>query len=187
MPNETTVIAIASENAAKINALRGVADAVFGSYRIVAIAAESGVSETPASDVEAIRGCANRLAAMQSSCKEAVDYWVALEGLVERTAFGDFVYGWAAVLKTGRTRPTYGCSGKVMLPTGLIDAMPAGARLSTYVKDTLDADGDSWIDVLGTNGFLTRGLYDRTMEFETAIRCALGSSLHVDNAERVLP
>ncbi|KVE22198.1 NTPase [Burkholderia vietnamiensis] len=183
MPNEATVIAIASENAAKINALRSVAAVVFGSYRIVAVAVESGVSETPTSDAEAIGGCANRLAAMPSFCKDAVDYWVALEGLVERTAFGDFVYGWAAVRKTARPQPTYGCSGKVMLPMGLLDAMPANARLSTYVKDTLDASGDSQIDVLGTNGLLTRGLYDRTMEFETAIRCALGASLHADNVE----
>jgi inosine/xanthosine triphosphatase len=187
MPNEPTVFAIASKNAAKISALRSVAAAAFGSYRIIAIAAESGVSETPTSDTEAIQGCANRLTKMQSSCKDAIDYWVALEGLIERTTHGDFVYGWAAVRKTGRSQPTYGCSGKVMLPTRLLDAMPEGARLSTYVENTLDKDGGSRINVLGTNGLLTRGLYDRTMEFETAIRCALGASLHADNTEYAPP
>ncbi|AGK48610.1 hypothetical protein BTI_1808 [Burkholderia thailandensis MSMB121] len=178
MPNNPTILAIASANEAKVNALRSVAGAVFESHRIVPVPVDSGVSETPDSDAQALAGCRNRLVAMQARCRDAVDYWVALEGLIERTGFGDFVYGWAAVLRAGEETPAYGCSGKVMLPHGLLNALPPGERLSAFIKETLDATGDSVIDVLGTNGFLTNGLYDRTMEFETAIRCALGVALN---------
>jgi len=175
------VLAIASENEAKVAALRRVCNAVFDAHHIIAVSAPSGVAETPTSDAEAIEGCRNRLSAMQAKHAETVDFWIALEGLIERSSFGDFVYGWAAVRKGDDGPVFYGCSGKVMLPMGLLDDMPAGAKLSTFVKQRLDTDCNSEIDVLGTNGFLTRGLYDRTKEFETAIQCALGVALNTNN------
>ncbi|WPN60552.1 inosine/xanthosine triphosphatase [Pseudomonas sp. P9_31] len=179
MQSELPVFVLATKNIAKINALSDVCGDLFGTFTLIPFDAESGVSETPTTDEEAIRGCLGRLESVQRHSNERADYYVALEGLVEHLSFGSFVYGWAAVKDRHTGDVFYGCSGKVMLPPEVVARIRPELKLSAIMQELYpETAGD--MDLLGCNGIITAGMYSRVDEFKTALRCALGAALASD-------
>jgi Protein of unknown function DUF84 len=108
-------------------------------------------------------------------------YAVALEGVLERCSFGSFLYGWAAIREAATRRVSIGCSGKVMVPDGLLIAFEKKHNLSAWIAARYpNADADA-VRELGSNGIITEQRYTRVDEFDTALRCALGFLLNEQN------
>lgn len=172
MQNKKLII-ITTKNKAKINALEYICKELFCNYQIISIESSSGVNETPTNDEEAIQGCENRI---KNTLKETTlkpDYIVALEGLVEHTKIGTFVFGWAAI-RDSIGNIYYGCSGKVMLPAIISQKITPNIKLSDLIKEHYKNIAQEDIDILGANGVVTDGLYTRVDEFITSMRCAFG-------------
>lgn len=176
MQNKCVTLLLSSENEAKISSVRKVCAELFPDFSLHHNNVTSGVSETPENDDEAIQGCLNRIENIENKIPSLQpDYIIALEGLINRTTFGTFIYGWAVIKETGTNKFHYGCSGKVMLPSDITAALSKDMKLSDLVLDLYPQFTSEDMNKIGTNGVLTRGLYTRVDEFETALRCAFGS------------
>ncbi|EGV7467159.1 DUF84 family protein [Salmonella enterica] len=177
MQNKHLVIALCSENRAKIKATKEICSLAFHNFSLGSYAVSSGVSETPDSDEEALVGCHRRIENLQAGLSGETDLIVALEGLTEMTSFGTFLYGWAVLKHVASGKMFYGCSGKIMLPDDVSSGLSRDMKLSDLVLEKFISVSKEDLERLGTNGILTDGMYTRSDEFSTALRCALGSMI----------
>ncbi|MDJ6542863.1 inosine/xanthosine triphosphatase [Salmonella enterica] len=182
MQNKHLVIALCSENSAKIKSTKEVFSLAFRDFSLGCYAVSSGVSETPDSDEEALVGCHRRIENLQAGLGGEADFIVALEGLTETTSFGTFLYGWAVLKHVASGKIFYGCSGKIMLPDDVVSGLSRNVKLSDLVLEKFVSVSKEDLERLGTNGILTDGMYTRSDEFSTALRCALGSMIAEQNA-----
>lgn len=176
MLNKFVTILLCSENEAKVSSVKKVCTEIFQEFNLYYYNITSGVSETPENDDEAIKGCHNRIEKVEVITSWIhIDYIIALEGLVEKSEFGYFVYGWSVIKEVDMSKYYYGCSGKVMLPCDIVDKFSKNVKLSDVILGLYPQFSDEDLKRLGANGVLTRGLYTRSQEFETALKCAFGS------------
>ncbi|EDX0374194.1 DUF84 family protein [Salmonella enterica] len=176
MRNKCVTILLSSKNEAKISSVRKVCTELFPNFSLYHYNITSGVSETPEDDDEAIKGCHNRIENIEREVSSIhADYIIALEGLINKSEFGAFVYGWAVIKEIGVNKYYYGCSGKVMLPSDITAKLSKNVKLSDLILDLYPQFSNEDLNKLGTNGVLTHGLYTRVQEFETALKCAFGS------------
>ena len=169
-------IVICTLNEAKNSAVKNVIDKVWSEVEYISISSESGVSDQPLSDEEGIRGAINRA---KNGLEEVTDaeYSIGLEGTVDETEYGMFLNGWAAIMhKDGEVG--LGCSGKVELPYQIAERLKQGEELGPLIQEMMG--DDSIRNTIGTNGVLTKGLYNRTKEFGDAVSCALSRFLRPD-------
>lgn len=131
----------------------------------------SGVSETPDSDEEGIRGALSRIADARAQVPDAYAY-IGLEGIVTKNEYGVFLCGWAVVELSDGTS-CKGCSAKVELPTVLTQDLSSFKKLSELTAATYPERAAD-LPRIGTNGVITNGLYTRVDEFVDALRCAFG-------------
>lgn len=181
MQNKHIVIALCSENSAKIKATKEICSLAFRNFSLGCYAVSSGVSETPDSDEEALVGCHRRIDNLQAELDGETDLIIALEGLTETTSFGTFLYGWAVLKHVASGKMFYGCSGKIMLPDDIACVLSRNIKLSDLVLEKFVSVSNDDLERLGTNGILTDGMYTRSDEFGTALRCALGSMIAEQN------
>ncbi|WP_421532446.1 DUF84 family protein [Lelliottia amnigena] len=182
MQNKYPIIALCTENSAKIKATKEICSLVFRNFSLGCYAVSSDVSETPDSDEEALVGCHRRIENFQAAFGGEVDLIIALEGLTETTSFGTFLYGWAVLKHVASGKMFYGCSGKIMLPDDVARGLSRNMKLSDLVLEKFVSVSREDLERLGTNGVLTDGMYTRSDEFSTALRCALGSMIAEQNA-----
>jgi inosine/xanthosine triphosphatase len=174
-------------NKAKNEAVIKVFTKVFGSVEAVPVESESGVSQQPMSDDEAIKGAINRAKQALYKVGEA-EYGIGLEGTAYENEYGMFVGGWVAVVDRKGTTGI-GASGKVLLPKAVADRLKKGEELRPVIYSL----SESWnlpkeeLDDLrsfGTLGILTKGLYTRINEFEEATKCALARIISREKYEK---
>lgn len=182
MQNKHFVIALCSENKAKMKATKEICSLAFHNFSLGCYSVSSGVSETPDSDEEALVGCHRRIENLQAVLGGEADLIIALEGLTETTSFGTFLYGWAVLKHVASGKIFYGCSGKIMLPEDVAGSLSRNIKLSDLVLEKFVSVSREDLERLGTNGILTDGMYTRSDEFSTALRCALGSMIAEQNA-----
>ncbi|CAM3462989.1 DUF84 family protein [Xenorhabdus nematophila] len=175
MQNKTPLVVLCSKNSAKISAAYNICSNVLKEFKFSYYDVPSGVSETPDTDEEAIQGCYSRINFVEEKFSTNVDFIIALEGLIEKTSFGSFVYGWAVIKDIKRKEFFYGCSGKVMLPNEVSIKLEKNQKLSEIIRELYPHYPKDELDRIGTNGVLTQKLYTRIDEFETAMKCAFGS------------
>jgi inosine/xanthosine triphosphatase len=164
-------IVIATENNAKIQAVKKVFESVFGALEILAEKFPSEVAEQPLSETEGLQGALNRAKNARIKYPEA-DYCVGLEGYVDSGKFDMFLGGAVAIIsKDGRIGLSP--SAKVRLPRFMQEKIEAGAELGPLVKELMQDETGKIRQNEGTNGLLTNGLYTRIDEFADATKCAL--------------
>lgn len=173
-------IILTSKNPAKITAAERVISSAFREYKLETIEVQSGISATPDSDEEGIRGCLNRIREAKKLFPNK-DIYIGLEGIIRKNEYGTFLCGWCVVDLSKEGRVGYGCSGQVKLPDFIAERIETLQELSDLVKDTYSSPLVGEIDQIGTNGIITNKAYTRDHEFEDAIRCALGFVLNDDN------
>ena len=162
------LVALATANPVKLDAARRGFERAFGaaSIELRALDVSSGVSDTPRSDAETLRGAEQRAAAARDLCPEA-DFWVGIEGGVAECAGALAAFGWVVVRggdAWGRARTAAFC-----LPDAVAERVRRGVDLADACDEVL---GDG-AQTRGAVGLLTRGAIDRAELYAHAMTLAL--------------
>jgi inosine/xanthosine triphosphatase len=191
------VIAVGSKRGPKLNAVSeaieefGAKLAAEARFEVIGVEVESGVSHTPATRAELMRGARQRAEAMVRVArekKEAWDYFVGLEGgldvahedglkvseyegsqVVEDSRRCVFLESWAYV--TDGSRGYYGRSGGIELPEALAhEVLEKGVELSVAIDKFAGAVGIR--DAQGAWGVLSSNFISRQEAFRVAVIAA---------------
>lgn len=169
-------IIVCSKNKAKNEAVNKVMKDYFTSeFEIISLETESGVSETPNSDEEGIKGCHNRISSALNQNNDG-DFYVAMEGILAPNSYGSFLCGWTVVYDKNADKYYYGCSAKIKVPEEILKTTNKDERLSQAVANYV-GNTDEEVSKFGTNGILTNGAYTRCDEFTDSVMCAIYSRL----------
>ncbi|NPV77096.1 MAG: inosine/xanthosine triphosphatase [Anaerolineae bacterium] len=163
-------IVIASQNPVKINTTLSGFKQMFPSESFEArpIAAESGVSEQPFSDHETFLGAFNRARNALYIVPDG-DYWVGIEGGVEKLGAEIAAFAWIVItdgLRIGR-----GKTGAFMLPRAIAELIQQGMELGK--ADDIFFNRSNSKQENGAIGLLTGNVIDRAKLYEQAVIMAL--------------
>ena len=173
------IIAVGSTRKPKLRAVEKALDAFAtklvpdGDFEVVGAEVESGVSSTPSSTEELMRGARNRAEALvQLACaaRKPWSYFVGLEGglevLQDDRSRRVFLESWAYV--SDGTRGFYGRSGGIELPEELAhEVLERGFELSDAIDRYAGAVGIR--DGQGAWGVLSADLIQRDESFRVAV------------------
>lgn len=166
-------VAVGSTNPVKVAAVRQMVALAWPGAQVAAVAAESGVSDMPASDEEGRRGALARARAALAAGQ--ADLGLGLEGAVGEQDGGMYLTNWVAVVaRDGRSSVTHG--GLLPLPACIAERVRAGDELGPVI-DEYSGQANSK-QHQGAAGFLTAGLLPRERAFEVAVALALAPFLH---------
>ena len=187
-------IAVGSQRGPKLNAvtealqLFSAALAHDTQFEVVGVEAESGVSHTPASRDELMRGARQRAEALQQRARQSGadwQYFVGLEGGLDIVYEGAkifnhsglqqnrhrrvFLESWAYVSDDARGH--FGCSGSIELPGALAhEVLENGVELSIAIDRFAGAVGIR--DAQGAWGVLSNNFITRQEAFRVAVIAA---------------
>ncbi|MFJ3386960.1 MULTISPECIES: inosine/xanthosine triphosphatase [unclassified Lysinibacillus] len=172
-------IVLTSKNEAKIKAVTNVFSQVFNNnIEIIPISVDSGISETPINDEEALQGCRTRIDNVKL---DDFDYIVSMEGLIQEFSYGSFVYGIVVIWDAANKQEAIGCSAKVKIPEKLAKSIKPEQKLSDLVEKSYSSEKVKELSLIGTNGVITNKLFTRVDEFDGALRSALGYLINKEN------
>jgi inosine/xanthosine triphosphatase len=173
----TLQIAVGSTRRPKLNAVTeavsSFAAQLQAEFNIIGFEVESGVSHTPRTREELMRGARQRAEALVAHCKAAnipAVYFVGLEGgldhVSEKSTNRVFLESWAYVTD-GRTGH-FGSSGSIELPAALAEeVLVRGTELSVAIDRFAGAAGIR--DAQGAWGVLSGDLITRQESFRLAV------------------
>lgn len=164
-------IVISTENKAKVQAVTEVLSRAFGDIELVSEKFSSDISEQPMTEEEGIKGAINRLENSREKYPDA-DYYIGMEGYVDSNEYGMFLAGTVVIDNKEGVRGI-GISGKILLPDNIKNELEKGAELGPLVQQLMEDVNNEIRHLGGTNGVLTKGLYNRVDEFKDATKCAL--------------
>ncbi|MBL7160567.1 MAG: inosine/xanthosine triphosphatase [Candidatus Aenigmarchaeota archaeon] len=162
------LISIGSKNPVKIEAVKNAIKKIWPDAEVQAIEVESGVSNQPTSNDEAIKGASNR--AKLSLQKTNADLGIGLEGCIADTEHGMFVSSWVVVIDSNG-KIGIGGGGGILLPEKIATGIRKGGELGPLMDEFIGQH-----DVKrnqGTVGVLTNGLVLRSESFENPVIYAL--------------
>ena len=163
-------VVVCSKNKAKNKAVENVIKEFIDDYKIISLETISGVSETPMSHEEGIKGCINRI--MSAKEKESADLYIAMEGILNKVCDEYFLCGWTVIYDNDKYY--YGCSAQVHVPIDIIKNLSSDERLSDIVAKYYN-NTENNVRNYGTNGMLTNGCYTREDEFTDSVLCAIST------------
>lgn len=164
-------VIVASKNPVKISAARSAFERAFPqqTFMITGIEVDSGVSEQPRNDEETRQGATNRATQARNLYPDA-DFYVGMEGGVERVNNGWQAFAWMVVQdKSGRIGQ--GRTGVFILPKVIGDLLDQGMELGPADDQVFGLENSKQNQ--GAVGILTNGLVDRTTYYEQAMLFAL--------------
>jgi inosine/xanthosine triphosphatase len=164
-------IIICTENKAKVEAIEGVLKRVWSNFSIINEKFPSDIPEQPLSEEEGIQGAINRANNGRVKYLDA-DYFIGMEGYVDTTKYGMFLAGAVAIIDNSG-KCGIGMSAKMLLPVSIQKRIDSGEELGPLIKELMNDTENSIRQYDGTNGFLSKGLYNRVDEFRNAAECAL--------------
>lgn len=164
-------IIVASKNPVKINASQlGFCD-VFDqdTFLTEGISVPSGVSDQPIGSQETFDGAFNR-AQQAKKAKPHADFWIGIEGGVERVGNDMEVFAWVYVIDAE------GMEGKAKtaafyLPPKVVELIDQGMELGEADDHIFKHENSKQKG--GSVGILTDGLLERTAYYRTAVILAL--------------
>lgn len=161
-------IIVASKNPVKINAVKEGFQSFFPQVKVIGVSVESGVSDQPMSDGETLLGARNRVKNAKSEVSSA-DFWVGIEGGVERNSAGLTAFAWVVIENTkdsGEARTT-----TFRLPEKVTRLIDQGLELG-HANDQIFGEHNSKQNS-GAVGLLTRDKITRTELYRQAVQLAL--------------
>ncbi len=156
----------ATQNPAKIKAILGAFELIFGSQscHVDAINVESGVPDQPIGCEETRRGARQRVENARLACPDA-DFWVAIEAGIDEGS----TFSWVVIKnknKTGEAR-----SATLPLPASILERVLAGEELGPVMSQW------SGISEIGRKegaiGVFTAGHLTRSSVYHQAVLLAL--------------
>ena len=169
-------VIVGSKNPVKVNACKLTLERLFEDVDVECIGmdAPSGVAEQPMTEQETLQGARNRIAFCQQH--HAADYYVAMEGGVDRFAYGAATFAFMVVANNNREQ--VGRTANLPLPDSVYEALTKGEELGPLM-DTLF--GTSNVKQKGgAIGLLTNGVETRTSNYIQALTLAMAPFLHPD-------
>jgi len=162
-------IIVASKNPVKINAVKiGFESMMKDKLEVDGVSVPSGVSDQPLTDDETRIGSENRANNAKSTQPDA-DYWVGIEGGIDKLNGTLQTFGWITILskkKQGQSR-----SATIPLPVEVEEGLKNGEELGD-IQDRLFHKDNSKQN-MGTSGILTNGVLDRLELYRHAMILAL--------------
>ena len=161
-------VIVASKNPVKANAVLQGFSSYFSEVNIEKISVASGVSDQPLSDDETRKGACNRAKNAKEKFNEA-DFWVGIEGGIEKNGNGLTAFAWVVILsdnKTGESRTT-----TFQLPAKVAQLIAEGHELG-HANDIVFEQTNSK-QKHGAVGLLTQNQVDRTGLYQQAVQLAL--------------
>ena len=161
-------IIVASKNPVKINAVAEGFNSFFSETEVQGASVESGVSDQPMSDKETLEGAFNRAQNARKNFKDA-DFWVGIEGGVERDSKGLTAFAWIVIddsLYQSEARTT-----TFRLPNEVTRLIDKGYELGT-ANDKIFSEHNSK-QHSGAVGLLTGDTITRTGLYRQAVQLAL--------------
>jgi len=181
METRTWNIAVGSTRRPKLNAVIDAASVIApllgeGAVNVTGYEVESGVSHTPVSREELMRGARQRSEALQAQLRAngtSADFFVGVEGgldvVTENALKRVFLESWAYV--SDGTDGHFGCSGSIELPEALAEqVLSCGTELSVAIDQF--AGGVGIRDGQGAWGVLSCNLISRQESFRRAVEVA---------------
>ena len=175
---KTIRIAVGRERRPKVKAVQEAVASFLGQFgpgtncEVKGYEIESGVSHTPTSRQELMRGARQREEALRAKLEQqaiAADFFVGVEGglevVVEDGVRRVFLESWAYV--SDGQRGHFGCGGSVELPAALAErVLSQGVELATAIDEFAGSVGMR--DGQGAWGVLSRNLISRQDSFRMA-------------------
>jgi inosine/xanthosine triphosphatase len=166
----THKLVVASTNPVKIGAALAGFQRMFPEqvYEARGVSARSGVSDQPMSDRETLQGALNRVEDARRLAPDA-DYWIGLEGGVERVGVSLEAFAWIVVSDghtVGKAR-----TASYFLPDETARLIEQGMELG-HADDVVFGRANSK-QQNGSVGLLTGDVIDRAMYYEHAVILAL--------------
>jgi inosine/xanthosine triphosphatase len=163
-------VIVASKNEPKINATKIGFEKMFPgeSFEFMGVSAPSGVADQPFTDRETYQGAYNRAANVQKEVPDA-DYWVGLEGGVEKMDADMHAFAWVVIRskeKIGKSR-----TASVFLPAKVAELIDQGQELSKDNDIVFNKQGSGHSS--GVVGVLTNDVIERAEYYSSAVILAL--------------
>jgi len=169
---------VGSKNPIKVAAVENAIKMIWHDATIVAVDVDSGISNQPMSNEEAIEGAINR--AKLSLQQTNTDIGIGLEGCVHDTKYGMIVSGWvAAVDKNGKIG--IGGGGGLLLPEKIASELRNGNELGPVMDKFIGSHNTK--QKQGTVGILTNNLVSRSKSFEKSVIYALAKFINPEYYE----
>ena len=165
-------IAVGSSNPVKIAAVKAASEKIFPHLNIIGVTVDSGVSPTPLSDEESIRGATRR--ARIALKKVRSDWAVGLEGGLRKVGSDHFVNIWAVIISSNGEIGIGGGSN-VQIPKRLVSQLKKEPEFSKIMQKLIRSKGIK--SKVGAVGILTKGLVKRRREAEVATSAAFARFL----------
>jgi len=163
-------IIIASKNPVKIKATKMAFEKVFPreNFKFEGVSVSSNVSNQPIGDEETMVGASNRAENAMNFIPDA-DYWVGIEGGVEKTKHGVGSFSWVVI----RSKKKKGkAKGNIFfLPKKVVELIDQGKELGD-ADDIVFGDNNSK-QKNGSVGILTGNIINRTDYYYTTLVLAL--------------
>ncbi|HUW21433.1 MAG TPA: inosine/xanthosine triphosphatase [Candidatus Bathyarchaeia archaeon] len=161
-------VAVGSLNPVKIKAAKMAFIKVFGDCRVIGVSVSSGVSDTPLTIEEAIRGAKNR--ARRAIRKTEADFGVGLEGTFEPTSLGNFLCGFVAIVDN-KNRWGFAKGSGFLMPEKIVNEVKTGKELGCIMDKITGIKKIKQHQ--GATGYFTKNLISRTQSFEQTLIYAL--------------
>ena len=161
-------VIVASKNPVKVNAVLQGFSSFFSEINVEKVSVSSGVSEQPLTDDETRKGAYNRAKSARKNFHDA-DFWVGIEGGIEKNDNGLTAFAWIVILsdkKAGESRTT-----TFQLPAKVAKLIAEGQELG-HANDIVFEQTNSK-QKHGAVGLLTQNHIDRTSLYQQAVQLAL--------------
>ena len=161
---------IASRNPVKIQATQSAFRQTFPNldFNFEGVSAPSGVSDQPMTDSETLHGAQNRVDYIQSNFPDA-DYWVGIEGGIERMEEDMGAFAWVVIHDATQKGKARTCT--FFLPKKVVELIDQGMELGE-ADDVVFGQSNSKHSS-GAVGLLTDGQMDRAGLYQPAVLLAL--------------
>lgn len=168
-------VGVGSTNPVKLEATKECFELVERKVEVEELDVDSGVSDQPTSDEEAITGALNRAKRVREI--GSYDFSVGLEGSVSDTQFGMFLTGWSYLIDDDGER-YIGGGGRLQLPESVASRIRKGEELGPIMDDLT---GEEEIKRgPGAIGVFTDEIITRESAYRNALVFALAKFLNPD-------
>ena len=163
-------IIIASKNPVKVNSVKMAFQKVFPeeTFEFEGVSVPSNVSDQPVSDEETMIGASNRANNAMISIPNA-DYWIGIEGGIEKMKHGVGSFSWIVVKSKNKEGKAKG--NIFFLPKKVVELIDQGKELGD--ADDIVFGGNNSKQKNGSVGILTGDIITRTDYYYTALILAL--------------
>lgn len=170
--SENKKIVVGTTNPAKLESVRRAFDKWFpeNSFEIKGIQVESGVAAQPMSDKETLKGAINRAKACQDE-ESFADFWIGIEGGLEKEGKDIYAFAWMAVIDKRSERLSKSRTSNFLLPPSISDLVLQGMELGHADDQVFGRENSKHQD--GAVGILTNGIITRSEYYAQALVLAL--------------